>query len=85
MLTHRIHIVRPHPLLKESSDPCKLPSVQGHFHRFIQQALLLIPHTRSAIPCTERLFSETPPSLGSHGLSEQRMIAIPLPGVIEGL
>src|SRR5436189_5475203 len=72
-------------LLNERRDPYKLPSMQSHFHRFTQHALLLMPHAGSAIPRTERLCSKTLPGLGSHGLSEERMIAIPLPGVIERL
>src|SRR5215471_16384929 len=85
MLTHCIHIVPPHTLLKESSDPCKLPSMQGHFHRFGEHILLLIPHAGPAIPRAERRLAKTLPGLGSHGLSEERMIAIPLPGAIERL
>ncbi len=72
-------------LLDERRDPHKLPGFQGHFHRFTQQALLLIPHTRSAIPRTERLCSKTLPGLGSHGLSKEGMVAVPLPGAIKRL
>src|SRR5215467_3461405 len=78
-------VMWPEALLNECRDPCKLPSLQGHFHRFTEHALLLMPHAGSAIPRTERLFAKTLPGLGSHGLSEERMIAIPLLGAIERL
>src|SRR2546429_9221629 len=80
-----IRIVRPHILLNESSSTCKLPSLQGHFHRFGQHTLLLIPSTCSAIPRMQGLFSKTLPGLLLHGLGEEWVIAIPLPGAIERL
>ena len=80
-----IRIVRPHILLNESSGTRKLPSLQGHFHRFGQHTLLLIPHTCSAIPRMQGLFSKTLPGLLLHGLGEEWVIAIPLPGAIERL
>src|SRR5205807_2218431 len=56
-----------------------LPGIFGS----LKPVLLFVPPTGSTIPHAQCFFSQALPSLVLHGLSKERVVAIPLPRTIE--